>query len=233
MEKDLSKLDLQNYKPLREIVFQYLREAIIDGALKPGERLMEVQLGEKLGVSRTPVREAIRKLELEGLVVMEPRKGAYVADVSLNDLLNVLEIRSVLEGLAASLASKRITEQELAILKSKLYEFNESLARKNKKEIIEKDIELHDIIFKASRNKRLISLVDSLREQVHRFRIRYINRFNSSNRLGEEHRDIIEAISQGDSEKAKEYAEKHIKSAQEFILQQVDEKFKKNTTRSK
>ncbi|MDI3500468.1 MAG: hypothetical protein PWP22_239, partial [Thermoanaerobacter sp.] len=102
-------LPLENYKPLRDVVFDYMKDAIITGKLKPGERLMEVQLAEKLGVSRTPVREAIRKLELEGLVVMVPRKGAYVADLDAKDLLNVLEVRSSLEGLAASLAAERIT----------------------------------------------------------------------------------------------------------------------------
>ena len=96
---NLTKLNLDEYKPLRDVVFESLREAILEGKLSPGQRLMEVQLAEQLGVSRTPVREAIRKLELEGLVVMLPRKGAYVADISLKDLVDVLEIRASLEGL--------------------------------------------------------------------------------------------------------------------------------------
>ena len=86
--KELGKIEIEQYKPLRDIVFETLRTAILEGGLKPGERVMEVQLAEKLGVSRTPVREAIRKLELEGLLVMIPRKGAYVADVSIKDVLN-------------------------------------------------------------------------------------------------------------------------------------------------
>ncbi|MDK2836676.1 MAG: hypothetical protein PWP21_1453, partial [Thermosediminibacterales bacterium] len=85
MAKKLNSIKLDNYKPLREVVFETLREAIISGDLEPGERLMEMQLADEMGVSRTPVREAIRKLELEGLVVMIPRKGAYVADLSLKD----------------------------------------------------------------------------------------------------------------------------------------------------
>ena len=108
--ENLTKLNLDEYKPLRDVVFENLRGAIVEGRLKPGQRLMEVQLAEQLGVSRTPVREAIRKLELEGLVVMLPRKGAYVANMSLKDLIDVLEIRASLEGLAASLAAERITE---------------------------------------------------------------------------------------------------------------------------
>lgn len=94
MAGKLSKVNLNDYKPLREVVFNTLREAIISGELKPGERLMEVKLAEKMGVSRTPVREAIRKLELEGLVNMLPRKGAHVAELSAKDIMDVLEVRA-------------------------------------------------------------------------------------------------------------------------------------------
>ena len=86
MSNRFSTIKLDNYQPLRDLVFSAMREAILNGQLKPGERLMEVQLAEEMGVSRTPVREAIRKLELEGLVVMVPRKGAYVAGLTLKDV---------------------------------------------------------------------------------------------------------------------------------------------------
>ena len=104
---------LDSYKPLREVVFDSLREAIINGTLRPGERMMEIQMAEELGVSRTPVREAIRKLELEGFVVMLPRKGAYVAGISLKDIADVFEVRASLEALASGLAAERITGEEL------------------------------------------------------------------------------------------------------------------------
>ena len=122
--ENLTKLNLDEYKPLRDVVFENLRGAIVEGRLKPGERLMEVQLAEQLGVSRTPVREAIRKLELEGLVVMLPRKGAYVANMSLKDLIDVLEIRASLEGLAASLAAERITDEDIKKFLRKRYHYN-------------------------------------------------------------------------------------------------------------
>lgn len=91
----LLPIKLDKYKPLREIVFETLREAIIQGRLRPGQRMMEIQLAEEMGVSRTPVREAIRKLELEGFVVMVPRKGAYVAGISVKDIVDVFEVRAV------------------------------------------------------------------------------------------------------------------------------------------
>ena len=100
MLEDTYNMRINEYLPLRDIVFQTLRNAIITGELQPGERLMETQLGEKLGVSRTPIREAIRKLELEGLVVMVPRKGAQVAQFTEKDIQDVLEVRAALEALA-------------------------------------------------------------------------------------------------------------------------------------
>ena len=105
--KDIS-LHMDEYLPLRDVVFKTLREAILTGELEPGERLMEIKLADKLGVSRTPIREAIRKLEIEGLVNMTPRKGAVVAEISEEDLQNVLEVRRVLEKLAVELACSSI-----------------------------------------------------------------------------------------------------------------------------
>ena len=104
-------VNMNEYLPLRDVVFNTLRQAILRGELKPGERLMEIQLANKLGVSRTPIREAIRKLELEGLVLMIPRKGAEVADISEKSLRDVLEVREALEELAVQLACDKITKE--------------------------------------------------------------------------------------------------------------------------
>ena len=106
--KDIS-LSGDEFLPLRDVVFNTLRNAILTGELEPGERLMEIKLAEKLGVSRTPIREAIRKLELEGLVVMTPRKSAEVARITRKDLTDVLEVRRVLECLAIELSCQKIT----------------------------------------------------------------------------------------------------------------------------
>ena len=112
MASDLH-LEMNEYLPLRDVVFNTLRQAILRGELKPGERLMEIALSQRLGVSRTPVREAIRMLEQEGLVIMIPRKGAQVAEISEKDLKDVLEVRLGLEELAVRIACQRITEEEL------------------------------------------------------------------------------------------------------------------------
>ena len=188
----LTKLNLDNYKPLRDVVFENLRSAILEGKLKSGQRLMEVQLAEQLGVSRTPVREAIRKLELEGLVVMLPRKGAYVANISVKDLMDVLEIRASLEGLGASLAAEML---------------------------LKKDIEFHECIFKAANNKKLEKMINTLWEQVQRFRITYVSDSNASLSLIDEHQSILNAIKEGNIADSKKFAIKHIEKAEQFMLE--------------
>ena len=111
LEDSNFQVTMNEYLPLRDVVFNTLRHAILKGELEPGERLMEITLAQKLGVSRTPIREAIRKLELEGLVVMVPRKGAEVADITEKDLRDVLEVRTALEELSIELAMKNITQE--------------------------------------------------------------------------------------------------------------------------
>ncbi|MEW9078887.1 GntR family transcriptional regulator [Terrisporobacter glycolicus] len=215
----LTKLNLDNYKPLRDVVFENLRTAILEGNLKAGQRLMEVQLAEQLGVSRTPIREAIRKLELEGLVVMLPRKGAYVANMSFKDLIDVLEIRASLEGLAASLASERLRDEDIVELERVAKEFEKSVRETDIDNVLKKDVEFHEKIFLMANNKKLYHLITSLWEQVHRFRVTYVSNYEASLSLVDEHNRILEAIKSGDSELAKKYATEHIELAEQFFME--------------
>ena len=127
MKEPNFEVSMNEYLPLRDVVFNTLRQAILRGELKPGERLMEIQLANKLGVSRTPIREAIRKLELEGLVLMIPRKGAEVAEITEKSLRDVLEVRRALEELAVELVCEKITDEQIQDLKDAAEEFKESL----------------------------------------------------------------------------------------------------------
>lgn len=225
MDNNVFELKLDQYKPLREIVFETIRTAILSGTLKPGERLMEVQMAESLGVSRTPVREAIRKLELEGLVIMLPRKGAFVADLSVKDLTEVLEIRASLEGLAAGLASTRINEAEIEELEVFALKFHKAI-EDDVEALILRDMEFHDAIFKASRNERLIQLNNNLIEQVQRFREIYHKEANKSKETSKEHYEIVEAIAKRDVDKAERLAKKHIENAESSILKTMESKNK-------
>lgn len=219
MERRLIPVKLDNYMPLREVVFEALREAILGGTLLPNERLMEVQLAEELGVSRTPVREAIRKLELEGFVVMIPRKGAYVAGISLKDVADVFEIRAALEGLAAGLAAERITEEELEELERILVRKSEAIDQNDLEKLIEIDTQFHEGLYQASRNEKLTQLINNLREQIQRFRATSLSTPGRMREALEEHKKIVEAISERNITRAQELAQEHIENAENSMLE--------------
>ena len=143
----LQTILLDGYRPLRDLVFEALKEAILTQKLHPGERLLESELAVELGVSRTPVREAIRRLEQENLVVMIPRKGAYVAGISLKDIHEVYEIRAALEALALELAAAYITDEELAELARQVSEEEAMTEDGRLNEIIFIDSSFHDLIY--------------------------------------------------------------------------------------
>ncbi|MDN5301580.1 MAG: hypothetical protein PWQ60_1094 [Thermoanaerobacteraceae bacterium] len=218
MVHKLSSVKLDNYKPLRDVVFGALREAIITGELKPGERLMEVQLAEEMGVSRTPVREAIRKLELEGLVVMIPRKGAYVAGLSLKDAADVFEIRESLEGLAAALAAERITDEELEAMEKILTEISGAAEKDDVETIIKKDAEFHQILFAATRNDRLAQIINNLKEQIDRFRVQSFTNRGRIKSILQEHRRIVDALKGRDADMAEKLAKDHIEKVENNIM---------------
>lgn len=219
----LLPVKLDAYKPLREVVFESLREAIITGLLRPGERLMEVQVAEELGVSRTPVREAIRKLELEGLVVMLPRRGAYVAGISVKDIADVFEVRAALEALAASLAAERITDAELEDLERSLVEITKISDTQDIGTIVARDTSFHDIIYRASRNSWLIQIISNLQDQIQRFRMTTLSRPGRTKEAVEEHKKIVEAISDRNSELAAQLAREHIENAESSLLNSLKE----------
>ncbi len=217
----LTPVNLDSYKPLRELVLEAIREAIINGDLKPRERLMEIQLAEELGVSRTPIREALRKLEMEGFIVMVPRKGAYVADLSFKDIADVFEIRSALESLAAGLAAERITDEELEEMERLLVEKAEAIAANNIDKLIDVDTKFHEAIYKASRNERLSNIINNLREQIQRFRattLAYPGRMKTSL---DEHRGIVEALQARDIQLSSQLAGEHIENAENSMIESI------------
>lgn len=221
MLEDSLKMNVDEYLPLRDVVFKTLRQAILTGEFMPGERLMEISLANRLGVSRTPVREAIRKLELEGLVVMIPRKGAAVARITVSDLKDVLEVRCHLEEFAASIACERIDDEEIQELTVALKAFEDAIKVKNLKLIAERDVEFHDVIFKATKNKRLLQIINNLREQIYRYRIEYIKDFDYHEVLVKEHRQIVDAILRGDKEAASQIMRTHIYNQETIVIKNL------------
>lgn len=212
---------MDEFLPLRDVVFNTLRKAILTGELKPGERLMEIHLANRLGVSRTPIREAIRKLELEGLVIMIPRRGAEVAQITEKGLKDVLEVRRALDALCAELACDRISEEEKEKLKSACDGFEKATKTKDATVIAQADVALHDIIVQATGNQRLIQLINNLSEQMYRYRFEYIKEESRHDNLVEEHRMIYESIVARDKEKAAAAAKLHIDNQEASIIRQL------------
>ena len=219
--QDNLQVNINEFLPLRDVVFNTLRQAILTGELKPGERLMEIHLANKLGVSRTPIREAIRKLELEGLVTMIPRRGAEVAQITEKGMNDVLEVRRAMDALCVELACDRITPEELEQLREACDGFEAAVKTKDVKKIAQADVALHDIIVQATGNQRLIQLVNNLSEQMYRYRFEYIKDSSQHERLVEEHRIIYQSIVQKDKETASQAAKTHIDNQERSIIRQI------------
>ncbi|MCI6163960.1 MAG: GntR family transcriptional regulator [Lachnospira sp.] len=212
------KMDVSEYLPLRDVVFNTLRQAILRGEMEPGERLMEIQLSQKLGVSRTPIREAIRKLELEGLVIMIPRKGAEVAHITEKDMRDVLEVRSTLEELAVTLACKNVTPDKIEALKAANKVFESAIISKDVVNIVDADVSFHDIIYAMTDNQRLIQIINNLREQMYRYRLEYVKDARTHSILISEHNDIIQKLQDKNVEDAKTVVRQHINNQEKGIV---------------
>ncbi len=219
--QDNLQIKMDEFLPLRDVVFNTLRQAILTGELKPGERLMEIHLANRLGVSRTPIREAIRKLELEGLVTMIPRRGAEVAQITEKSMIDVLEVRRTLDALCVELACQRITEQEVNLLRMACEGFEQAVKTKDVKRIAQADVALHDIIVRATGNDRLVQLVNNLSEQMYRYRFEYIKDFSQHEKLVEEHRIIYDSIVKKDIDTACMAAKLHIDNQEKAIMNQI------------
>ena len=218
IERRLEPINLDSYQPLREAVCESLRNAIRTGKLEPGERLMEVQLAEELGISRTPIREAIRKLEQEGYVIMLPRRGTYVSSVTVHDVQEIFEIRTALESLSCGLAARRIESEELEKLQKLLQLIEGYIEDNDIDNIVKTDIEFHGLLYQVSRNERLGVVINNLKEQLARFRKLSMSYPGRLEETLEEHREMVEAIANGSVTAAREAAERHMERAEETLL---------------
>lgn len=220
--KELTLVNEDNIS-LREAVYLTLRRAILTNVFEPGDRLMEMKLAAQLGVSRTPVREAIHLLEKESLVRQIPHKGVVVAGITKKQLRDVLEIRGMLEELAVQLACRRGTEEGFAKLQAAADNFAKAV--KQEKDLTvqaEKDVAFHDVIYQMTDNERLIELVESIWQQIYRYRIERLKGANRES-LVQEHQELVQALCARDEEAAVRMARLHI-SNQEVTISKLLEK---------
>lgn len=214
MEKDL-QLNMDAYLPLRDVVFQTLRSAILRGDLKPGERLMELQLASKLGVSRTPIREAIRMLEQEGLAITIPRRGAEVAKMTEKDMGDTLQIRRALEELAVVLVCDKITEEDVVELRAAMKNFEEMTKQDNVVELAKADVALHETVYRIADNPKLVQLLGDIREQMFRYRAEYLKDKSIYPVLIQEHRDMVDALEKRNKDLVVKITMKHLYNQEE------------------
>lgn len=212
-----------DYIPLRDIVFQKLREAIITGKMVPGDRLMEIKLANEMGVSRTPVREAIRKLEAEGLVIMNARKGAVVAPINEGVMKEILEIRKALESLACQLVAAKAHPEDIQRLRDINAAMRKAIDDGDIETITEHDVEFHETITALAANSHLTSMLDQIKEHLYRYRLEFIKELKNKYVLADEHDRIVDALEAKNTKTAGREIEKHIELQERYIINTLEQ----------
>lgn len=210
------KIEDAKSKPIREVILNQLRKSIFDNKLNPGDRLIESLIASSMGVSRTPVREALRQLEIEGLAINLPRKGTIVVGITMEDAVEIYELREVLEGLAARNACLNISRLEIRRLKEIVKFMEENIDDKYAIEKVHK--EYNSIILNASKNKRLITQLEHSQEYLQSLMKVSLDGLDHRIKSLQEHKNIVKAIENGDEYLAEIEARNHVLSAKERFL---------------
>ncbi len=222
-EIDLPELDTYSYEPLREQVYEVLKNAILDGSLSPHQNIKETTVANKLNVSRTPVREALLMLELEGLLKISPQEGFIVQGItSKKQIRDLFQVRGQLEGLAARLAAENISPENLQQLNSTLNLMESKMEEDNAEDFLNFEFFFHRLIYKSSGNQYLNETLNRMFEQINRFRSKSFARQRRMQEVLEELNSLYEAMSGGDTVRAKTEAMKHLENAERAIIEAFD-----------
>ncbi len=220
------QFDIEDLKPLRDKIASTIRSQIIEGNIIPGERLTETDVANMLGVSRTPLREAFFQLHAEGFVKFTPRKGAIVSDISITDAEETYEIKNTLEGLAARLAARNMTNtliEKLVTVNSRL---EEQISKKKKdiKLIFDLNSTFHQTIIDASGNKKLSEMLLMIRRQTQRYNYIYLSLLSRLEDSISDHMKIINALRKKDADLVEQLAKRHSESAQKILCEYMKSK---------
>jgi len=213
------KQEVTDKYSLRGRVFNKIRDDILSGKYKEGEELREVTIGEELGVSRTPVREAFRQLELEGLIQIVPNKGAYVTGITVKDVKDIYMIRSKLEGLCAYWATFHITKEQMEELEENIYLSKFHAKKGHSEQIAELDNRFHEVLYEACNSKMLEHQLRDFHDYVLRVRKKTLSQFKRSTESTMEHEQIFEAIKNKQAHEAERLANQHIVNAYKNMVQ--------------
>lgn len=222
MDSLFEKIETTDLRPIREIVLERLRKAIFDGSLQTGDRLVETYIADNMGVSRTPVREAFRQLEIEGLAENVPRKGTIVKGISRKDIIEIYEMREVLEGLETRLACLNLSTAQVNKLKEKILKMEESIDNKDTVEYWAAHAEFHDIILYTSGNKRLIDQMKQIYEYLDKLRKSTLVMNKRKHAALEEHKAIVKAFESRDEISAENLGREHVANAMKFLSKEIN-----------
>jgi DNA-binding GntR family transcriptional regulator len=205
---------------LRKSAYESIKELILSGALRPLERITEEEVAEKMQLSRTPVREAFGLLAAEGLIVVIPKRGSFVSELSVNDILEIYQIRAPLECMAVRSAAENLTDAELVELDN-IVKTQVTLGMDKPEESLRLSMSLHEIIIQSTKNKRLEALLKQLQGQVHRVRATWPSTPLRLKEMWNEHAELVEALKKRDADKAEKIMWYHIEKARATTLQHM------------
>lgn len=221
MEPAFNESIISNIKPIRDIVYETLRTTILQGDLKPGERIIEKEYADKYKISRTPVREAIRKLEIEGFVEYIPRKGVVVKAFDARDIGEIFAIRTALECLAIKSTLVNISEEEIEHLKALTLKMEEFYDNGDLPAFFNICKDFNEAILKASKMPRLIQMINTLQDFLERFRKITLTKLQRRSNAVAEHKAILQAIIEKDEERAQKLTIEHIEGSKWTLLQSL------------
>ncbi len=213
-------------KPLREKIADKIRADIIKGVHEDGERLVEPKLAKSLGISRTPIREALRQLETEGFIEIVPRKGAVVKALTIKDIDDIYAVKASLEGLAARQATENLKEKDIERLRKINQKFSD-IAYENPNvmdEYLKYNIDFHNIFIMASENQKILEILDGLSKNFQRLKTVLVSNPERAKKAVAEHNEIIEAFASKDPELVEMKVRWHIENAWEFLKSNINNK---------
>jgi len=220
------KQDLFHKQSMSEQLVDYIKTQILNGELNPGDRVVETKLAKELNISQTPVREALRQLQGEGIIMIVPNRGPLVCDLKIEDVFEIYSMRSVLEGLAIRLATQLATDEEIAELEHYYNEMKSKLTNEKITHLLKESFYIHDTIIRLSRHNRLMQMYKSIS-----FQIALVNRilgtYSTKEKEVMEHWELIDALKRRDPQYAENTMRKHIyRSYCDFIEFQGQSDFK-------
>ncbi|MFH5186227.1 GntR family transcriptional regulator [Paenibacillus sp. TAB 01] len=213
----------EELSPIRDKVYQYIKQAIVSGVYKSGERIIERELADLLNVSRTPIREALFRLESQGFVKTLPRKGVVVSKLSPEEIIEIFTILGSLESLAMKMAAQRATDEHRKDLKKVIQEIDEALAKPDVDEAY-KNVHFHinDIIFRAAQSPRLTQMLDGLSDYIRAFVQLGYELPGRQRKAMEEHRALAVAVCNGEADLVESLTKIHLENSKKAYMEALE-----------